>query len=309
MKWMQVLIPEGASAPAVVLEEKVFVAKNYKNLLEIIGQGQAATLEIGEETISSPLMVLPLSEAVAVPPVDPPSVRDAMCFHDHIRNGFQVTEVDPLHHKFPTFYFSNPASILGATEKVAISPGTQRFDYELEVAVVIGLPGHNISPAEAAKHIAGYTVFCDWSARDLQVEEMSLRLGPAKGKDGATSLGPFLVTLDELAKFKKSKGYDLEMSVTVNGEVTSLGNWSSIDWDVEDVIAYVSRGTRLKTGDVIGLGTVGNGSLGEQRVQNIEDFRGFLQVGDNVTVSVQELGEINTVIVEADPIHRLSSGH
>lgn len=279
------------------------------NLLELIGQGHEAVRAAAAEALANPRRRVLLDEVTPLPCVDPPSVRDAMCFHEHIRNGFGLTEIDPLHSRFPTFYFSNPAGILGARDDVRLAPGTERFDYELEVAVVIGEPGENLHPDEAERHIAGYTVFCDWSARDLQVEEMQLKLGPAKGKDTATSLGPFLVTPEELEPHAKGHGYDLGMRAWVNGELTSEGNWSTIDWAVGDVLAYVSRGTRLRTGDVIGLGTVGNGSLGEQRVQNPDGFRGFLQVGDEVRIEVAELGAITSRVSEPLPIHRLSSGH
>lgn len=232
-----------------------------------------------------------------------------MCFHEHIRNGFGLAEVEPLHRQFPTFYFSNPAGILGPNDPVPLAPGTQRFDYELEVAVVVGLPGSNLRPEDAEAHIAGYVLFCDWSARDLQVEEMALRLGPAKGKDTATSLGPVLVTPGELEGRRAGLGFDVPLGAWVNDEQTTVGNWSSINWSVGDVLAYVSRGTTLRTGDVIGLGTVGFGSLGEQRIVDPDGFRGFLEEGDEVVLHGDLLGEIRVTLAPAAPRHPLSSGH
>ena len=139
-------------------------------------------------------------------------MRDSMCFHEHIRNVLGSADIDKRHTSYPVFYFSNPASVVGPLDDVAVSPGCEQFDYELEVAAVIGKAGTNIAPQDAASHIAGYTIYCDWSARDLQMDEMTLGLGPAKGKDGATTLGPVLVT-----GRRKGKGFDLAMTVAING--------------------------------------------------------------------------------------------
>ncbi len=136
-----------------------------------------------------------------LPPVPrPPSIRDFMAFEEHVVTASAAIglTVDPLWYAQPVFYFTNPAALRGAHDPVAISPGSAAFDYELEVAAVIGREGSDLTPEEAVEHIAGYTLFCDWSARDLQGEEMKLNLGPAKGKDSASSCGPWMLTPDEL---------------------------------------------------------------------------------------------------------------
>ncbi len=193
-------------------------------------------------------------------------------------------ELDPTWYEIPVFSFTNPAAVLGPHDDVAISPGSAVFDYELEVAAVIGTPGSDLAPAEAAAHIAGYTILCDWSARDLQMREMKLGLGPAKGKDSATTLGPYLVTPDELG------GLDLAMTAAVNGRAYSAGRLSDLYWSFAQLIAYASRGTRLVPGEVIGSGTVGTGCILElSRVHGAGAYP-WLAAGDEVRLAVQGLG-------------------
>lgn len=277
-----------------------------QRLIEVIARGRDAVLDAGRAAVSESA---PLDAAGVrlLAPVDPPQLRDSMCFHEHIRNG--VGEVHEKHHQFPVFYFSNAAGTVGPQDDVPISPGSERFDYELEVAAVIGTPATNVSPAEASAHIAGYTMYIDWSARDLQMNEMVLRLGPAKGKDGATTLGPVLVTPDELEPFRAGKGFDAAMTVSINGEQISSGNWSTINWSFDDVVAYTSRGTTLRTGDVLGSGTVGLGCLLEHYRLDRDGFRGWLRPGDVVTFDVEHIGTIQQRVVDAAPLHPLSSGY
>jgi 2-keto-4-pentenoate hydratase/2-oxohepta-3-ene-1,7-dioic acid hydratase in catechol pathway len=217
--------------------------------------------------------------------------------------------IDERHLKFPPFYFTNPAAVIGPYDDVPIAPDSRMFDYELEIAAVIGKPGATIPLAQAEGHIAGYMLLCDWSARDLQMNEMPLRLGPAKGKDTANTLGPMLVTPDELEPFRSGQGFDLEMTGSVNGEQVSHGRWNTIDWGFADMITYASRGTRLRVGDVIGSGTVPTGCLFEHYATDPEHFRGWLQPGDEVQLAVEQLGELRHRVVEGVQAERLSSGY
>jgi 2-keto-4-pentenoate hydratase/2-oxohepta-3-ene-1,7-dioic acid hydratase in catechol pathway len=188
---------------------------------------------------------------------------------------------------------------------VEIPPGSAAFDYELEVAVVIGRPGANIPVASAREHIAGYTILCDWSARDLQELEMRAGLGPAKGKDSATSLGPWLVTPDELEDRRHRNGFDLAMTASVNGTPYSTGNLADLHWSFEQMISFASRGTELRTGDVIGSGTVGTGCILElSRVHGTETFP-WLRPGDRVRLEVERLGSVESTIQPAQPLHPL----
>ncbi|WP_312870848.1 fumarylacetoacetate hydrolase family protein [Gordonia asplenii] len=262
------------------------------------------------EVLDDPQHVAALDEVHICGLLQPPSIRDYLGFLDHFRAGAQVEGivVDPRIEQIPAFYFSSPATILGPTDDVAIFPGSQRFDFELEVAAVIGTPGRNISRHDALNHIAGYTIFCDWSARDLQAVELPIGTGPAKSKDGAQTLGPFLVTPDEIESYRAGKGFALQMTASVNGEQVSSGRWDSIDWDFADMIAYASRGADLRAGDVLGTGTVPTGCLVEAFAADPDGFRGWLQPGDRVELAVERLGSTRQQVTAAEPVEPLSTG-
>jgi fumarylacetoacetate (FAA) hydrolase len=207
----------------------------------------------------------------------PPSVRDAYAFEEHIRNAARVTGrpgVPDEWYELPVFYFSNPAAIFGPDDEIPFPAGSEELDYELEVAAVIG--------AEGA--IGGFTVMNDWSARDLQRTEMKVGLGPAKGKDFATSLGPVVVTPDELGNLR------LEMVARVNGEERSRGNMGDMYHSWEAIIERAATNTQLVPGDVIGSGTVGTGCILEHG-----DGR-WLQPGDVVELEVEEIGVLRNVV-------------
>jgi fumarylacetoacetate (FAA) hydrolase len=207
----------------------------------------------------------------------PPSVRDAYAFEEHIRNAARVTGrpgVPDEWYELPVFYFSNPAAIFGPDDEIPFPAGSGELDYELEVAAVIG--------AEGA--IGGFTVMNDWSARDLQRKEMKVGLGPAKGKDFATSLGPVVVTPDELGDLR------LEMVARVNGEERSRGNMADMYYSWEAIIERAATNTQLVPGDVIGSGTVGTGCILEHG-----DGR-WLQPGDVVELEVEGIGVLRNVV-------------
>jgi fumarylacetoacetate (FAA) hydrolase len=205
------------------------------------------------------------------PPVlQPPSVRDFYAFEQHVRTAraSRGLEVPPEWYELPVFYFSNPAAIYGPEDEVPCPPETNELDYELEVAAVIGAEGQ----------IGGFTVMNDWSARDLQRAEMRVGLGPAKGKDFATSLGPVVVTRDE---FDGSSG---TMVARVNGEERSRGNLADLYHSWDAIVAQAARNTHLLAGDVLGSGTVGTGCILEQG-----DGR-WLRPGDTVELEVEGIG-------------------
>jgi 2-keto-4-pentenoate hydratase/2-oxohepta-3-ene-1,7-dioic acid hydratase in catechol pathway len=231
----------------------------------------------------------------------PPAVRDFMAFEEHVVTSTAAfgLEVDPVWYEIPVFYFSNPAAIRGPFDEVRIPPGCAAFDYELEIAAVIGTPGADIPARAAEAHIAGYTILCDWSARDLQAREMKLNLGPAKGKDSATSLGPVLVTPDELEPYRAGNAYDLSMTASVNGRQYSSGNLSAIHWDFARLIEYASRGTEVRTGDIIGSGTVGTGCILELSRTHGSLAYPWLAPGDVVTLAVEHIGAITAQVTPA----------
>lgn len=211
------------------------------------------------------------------PPVlHPPAVRDFMAFERHVANARarRGAEVPKEWYEIPVFYFSNPAAIYGPDDDVPYPEGTQELDYELEVAAVIGAGGV----------IGGFTVMNDWSARDLQRAEMRVGLGPAKGKDFATSFGPVVVTPDEL------DGTAGEMVARVNGEERSRGNLREMHWGWDDLLAQAARNTTLRPGDLLGSGTVGSGCILEHG-----DGR-WLQRGDVVELEVEGIGVLRNRI-------------
>jgi fumarylacetoacetate (FAA) hydrolase len=211
------------------------------------------------------------------PVLYPPSVRDFMAFEEHVANARRQrgSEVPAEWYEQPVFYFSNPAAIYGPEADVPYPDGTEELDYELECAAMIGVDGR----------IAGFTVMNDWSARDLQRREMRVGLGPAKGKDFATSFGPVLVTVDEL------DGSSGEMIARVNGEERSRGNLSAMYHRWEALVAAASRNTKLRPGDLIGSGTVGNGCILEHG-----DGR-WLRRGDVVELEIEGIGVLRNRVV------------
>jgi fumarylacetoacetate (FAA) hydrolase len=206
----------------------------------------------------------------------PPSVRDFYAFERHVQSARaqRGLEMAPEWYRIPVFYFSNPAAIFGPDDEIRFPAESSAWDYELEAAAVVGGDGA----------IAGFTVLNDWSARDLQKMEMAVGLGPAKGKDFATSLGPILVTLDELGDLR------LEMVARVNGEERSRGNLGDMHWTWEQLVEHAGRNTRLNAGDVLGSGTVGTGCILEHG-----DGR-WLRSGDVVELEIEGIGVLRNVV-------------
>lgn len=269
-------------------------------LVGLLEAGGDALAVAAAEARSHPAEVVRLDDVRLLPPVPrPPSVRDFMAFESHVVTamGALGREVDPVWYEQPVFYFTNPAAMLGARDDVPVAPGSAAWDYEVEVAAVVGRRASNLTVAEAESCIAGYVVLVDWSARDLQAAEMRVGLGPAKGKDSATSLGPFLVTPDELEPWRTSRGYDLAMTATVNGVPYSAGTWADLHWTFGQMIAYASRGTWVVPGDIIGSGTVGTGCILELSGVHGATSYPWLVPGDEVRVEVEQLGAVDARIV------------
>jgi fumarylacetoacetate (FAA) hydrolase len=214
----------------------------------------------------------------------PPSVRDFFSFEGHVAAGWRRRggEVPPAWYEAPVFYFSNPASIQGPGEPVRRPTATEMLDFELEVAAIIGGDGA----------IAGFTLMNDWSARDVQRAEMTVGLGPAKGKDFATSLGPWLVTPDEL-NFSDGR-LDVEARVTVNGEEVTRSLAAEQHWTWDELVAHAARDTRLVAGDVLGSGTLNGGCLLELGPLPGERW---LEPGDVVALHADGLGTLGARVV------------
>jgi fumarylacetoacetate (FAA) hydrolase len=218
-----------------------------------------------------------LDDVRLLPPVlHPPAVRDFYAFEQHVKTAraSRGLEMPPEWYEQPVFYFSNPAAVFGPDDEIPHPVGTEELDYELEVAAIVG----------AAQQIAGFTVMNDWSARDLQRREMRVGLGPAKGKDFATSLGPVVVTLDEFP------GGEAEMIARVNGEERSRGNLRDLSFSWERIRQHAALNTTLRPGDVLGSGTVGTGCILE-----LGDGR-WLQPGDVVELEIEGIGVLRNTV-------------
>ncbi|MGW4587785.1 fumarylacetoacetate hydrolase family protein [Amycolatopsis thermoflava] len=314
MRWVSYVSPtDKKERIGAVAGQRIHGLAEPPTLRDLIAQGQEATHAAAERAIDSPAEVLDLATTELLAPIPvPPSVRDFMSFEDHVATSALAVgdRVDEGWYDNPVFYFTNPAATTGPVADIAVAPGSDELDYELEFAAVIGLGGSDISVEDAGKHIAGYTLLCDWSARDLQLREMRQSLGPAKGKDFATSLGPALVTPDEIAHLRTGNGYAITMTAEVNGKPYSSGSWAGIHWSFEQMVAYASRGTRLVPGDVIGSGTVGTGCIFElARVHGPDRFP-YLRPGDEVVLRADQLGEISARIVPgAEPLPLTPAAH
>jgi len=249
---------------------------------------------------------------ILAPIPNPTSCRDAYAFRQHVatarrnRHAEMIQEFD----EFPVFYFTNHNSITGPGELVCMPDHFNKLDFELEIAIVICKPGKNIRAAEADEYIGGYMIMNDWSARGLQMEEMKLNLGPAKGKDFATSIGPMLVTPDELEEYKilipnddhVGNAYNLSMKCSVNGTQVSEGNFGDMNWTFAEIIERCSYGVQLYPGDVIGSGTVGTGCFlelnGTGKLNDPEYKEQWLQEGDEVEMEIEGLGKLKNTVVK-----------
>lgn len=263
---------------------------------------------VGERALADPAeLVRPADVILEAPVPAPPSVRDFLAFEQHLAT-VSGRPPDPDWYELPVFYFSNPAAVTGPAADIPVPPGCLEFDYELEVAAVIGQPGRNLSPAEAQQHIAGYFVLCDFTARDIQAREMRLLLGPAKAKDTATSCGPYLVTPDELEPYRSGHAFDLEVSAWVNGTRYSGGNLTSMYWSFAELVSYASRGTQVVPGDIIGSGTVGGGCIMELSRLHGPGRYPWLKPGDEVVIEVATLGRLTHRVVKGPPLRSLRPG-
>ncbi|MBI3979362.1 MAG: fumarylacetoacetate hydrolase family protein [Chloroflexi bacterium] len=259
--------------------------------------------ELGSQWDLPPL-AYPLADVQLQPPVpNPPTIRDFYAFERHVQTvrARRNQPVPPEWYELPVFYYSNPLVLYGPDETIPYPAYSQALDYELELACVIGQAGVDIPEAEAEEHIAGYTILNDWSARDVQALEMRVGLGPAKGKDFATSLGPVLITPDELRSKRLPNGrLDLTMTARVNGREYSRGNARDMHWTFAQMIARASQETPLSPGDVVGSGTVGTGCILELGGEE----RGWLRPGDVVELEIDGIGvlrnEIGPALERAD---------
>ncbi|AWR20681.1 fumarylacetoacetate hydrolase family protein [Aurantimicrobium photophilum] len=242
-------------------------------------------------------------------PVEPRAMRDFLSFEAHVagmKKSFDGDGTIPdAWFEAPGFYFMNPWATSGSTDDIPMPPLTKRLDFELEMAVVILKEARDVSVEEAGDYIAGYCIFNDWSARDIQANEMKVGLGPNKGKDFNNTFGPWITTPDELEQYRDGDRYDLEMVVKVNGVEYGRDSCKNMSWSFEELISHASRGTVVGAGDVLASGTAGMGAMSEHWSRSKQnETPAPLQVGDVVEMTIEGLGMLCNTVTEC-----VSPGH
>jgi 2-keto-4-pentenoate hydratase/2-oxohepta-3-ene-1,7-dioic acid hydratase in catechol pathway len=258
-----------------------FARATLDHILETTGES-THPLGLNGETLLYP----PAAVRLEAPLPHPVSLRDFYAFEAHVKKGFEKRgEAMPQEwYEIPVYYKGNHRTIIGPDQDVPWPSFTERFDYELEIGVVVGRPGRNIPVGDARRYIAGFTVMNDFSARDMQRKEMRVRLGPSKGKDWATAIGPVLVTSDEIPD-----PYNLTMIARINGEEWSRGSTDSLHWKFEEMIAFMSRDESIEPGELFGSGTVGGGC-------GLELDR-WVKPGDVIELEIEKIGVLRNKVI------------
>jgi 2-keto-4-pentenoate hydratase/2-oxohepta-3-ene-1,7-dioic acid hydratase in catechol pathway len=290
----------------LVEEDVIFGMKPGIRLVDLFGDDGSKLREAGEKVRRSPDEVRALKDAILLSPIPhPPTVRDFVSFEQHHRTGIQTIGQawDDSYYELPSFYFTNANAMFGSDQAIRFAGNTKKQDFELEICAVIGREGIDLDPDEAESYIAGYCIFNDWSARDIQADEMArIPIGPAKGKDSAMSMGPYLVTPDELEDRRQGHGFDLAMKSWINGKpYTTDANWSSIYWSFGEMLSYASRNAWLAPGDVLAAGTVSTGCVLELGSLHGWDKYPWLKEGDEVVLEIERLGQLRNRVTFADP--------
>jgi 2-keto-4-pentenoate hydratase/2-oxohepta-3-ene-1,7-dioic acid hydratase in catechol pathway/glyoxylase-like metal-dependent hydrolase (beta-lactamase superfamily II) len=312
MKWVTYRGADGERT-GVLSGNTIYAAPPGVTLLDLIGRGAEGLRQAGEEALHSASAVVQLGDAALMAPIPrPPSIRDSLCFLDHMRNCQAALGAGPVlsdtWYRIPAFYFACPATVLGPYDDAPTAPGSAWQDFELEIAAVIGTSGKDLTIEQAEQAIIGYMIFNDWSARDLQQLEGQLAIGQGKGKDSGVTLGPYLVTPDELESYRRDGKLSLQVTALVNDTVIGSGSTAQMDWTFGEVISYVSRGVTLNPGDVIGSGTVPTCTLVEHlSPAALDSFPGWLHDGDVVTLQVQGLGETRQTVRASSAPHPLAA--
>ena len=301
MKWATYRGDDGDRV-GVVTDESIYSLPAGTRLIDLVARGPDGLRAASDEALRHPLEVVRVDEVQLRAPIPtPPSIRDSLSFLDHMRNCQQAMGggrvLKDTWYRIPAFYFACPSTVLGPYDDAPMAPGSAWQDFELEIAAVIGVGGKDLSVEQAEAAIIGYTIFNDWSARDLQNMESQLGIGQAKGKDSGITLGPYLVTPDELATYRRDGRLSLAVTALVNDNEIGSGTTGDVDWSFAEVISYASRGVTLNPGDVIGSGTVPTCTLVEHLdLAAPEAFPGWLHDGDSVTLRVEGLGETRQTV-------------
>ena len=270
--------------------------RSLRDVQALLETGDSAVDRVGEALAANrPAPSVALADVrLRSPILRPPTIRDFMIFEEHATQQ-GTREREEAWYRMPIFYFSSPLCIYGPGDTIPYPSAAEMLDYELELACVIGKEGVNVPESDAMSYVAGFCIFNDWSCRDLQRDESAVGLGPAKGKDSASTLGPWLVTTDELAPYLKDGRLHIKCSCKVNGEYWVQDSDASVSYHTWDsLVERASHDSRIAVGDVLGCGTVGGGSIGEA-IRKGYPAR-FLQPGDVVEMEVEALGVLKGII-------------
>lgn len=286
----------GATIGVVVDGDVAYPLHDGRTVADLVELGLERALEIGARATTGE--GIQFDASLLELPYKPASIRDFVTFESHVegvrRSIDHAVGVPDAWYDAPTFYFTNPHALYGPGLPVPKPALCHALDFEMEVGVVLGRGGTSLSESEAKEAIFGYTIVNDWSARDLQSREMQVGLGPAKGKDFATSIGPWIVTADEVEPFHDADGsLDLGCTAYVNGERIGHDRLAHMHWTFPQMIAYASRDSVVLAGDLLASGTTGGGGcLAELWGRNGTQTPPPLQAGDEVTVEVEALGSL-----------------
>ncbi|QSZ48791.1 fumarylacetoacetate hydrolase family protein [Arthrobacter sp. D5-1] len=305
---------DGGTREGFVDDDNCLALSEGRTVQHLLQAGLEETLSIAAETRRT-VRPVALRDVQLLAPLLPGTIRDFVAFEEHVEGVRKsidgVAGVVAEWYEAPTFYFTNPHTVTGTGEVIGIPAGCSELDFETEVAAVVGhVPGsegRNLSAPDAHRHIFGYTILNDWSARDLQRREMKVSLGPCKGKDFANTLGPWIVTADEFEHLHDEQGFlPLAMAVEVNGEAIGGDLLSNMGWPFAELVAYASQDSVVRPGDVLGSGTGGSGCLAELWGRNGARTPPPLKTGDSVGMRVDGIGSIlNTVGERREAVTRV----
>ena len=276
-----------------------------ESMQQLLDGGLERALDIGASARAGSSVAV--SEVVLLAPLQPKTIRDFVAFEEHVEGVRRSVDgqigVPDAWYEAPRFYFTNPYTVSGPGAVIAPPEACRDLDFELEVAAVIGKSGSSVTMGDAGTHIFGYTILNDWSARDIQRREMQVSLGPAKGKDFSNTLGPWIVTADEMHNNRDADGFlDISCTVDVNGVRVGHDSLANMGWSFDALVAYASRDSWVHPGDVLGSGTVGNGGcLAELWGLRGEQTPPPLQVGDVVSMTVEGIGTLTNTVGESRP--------
>jgi 2-keto-4-pentenoate hydratase/2-oxohepta-3-ene-1,7-dioic acid hydratase in catechol pathway len=295
--------PENGPRQVVVVRETdCLPLRPEHDLLTVLALAPAARDALVAETVASGVDWEQLAQHHLVAPLTPTTLRDFMTFEQHLAGAIKWVNpgapIAPEWYEAPCFYFTNPLAVVGHDSTVEFPPGCEVLDFELELGVVLKSGGRDLTIAQAEDCIGGYTILNDWSARDIQSREMRIGLGPVKGKDFATSIGPWVVTPDELAPFLTDDRLDLLMTARINDRVVGQDTAAHMAWSFAEMIAYASRGAEVAPGDVLGSGTCGGGCLAELWGWAGKQDPPPLRAGDTVSFEVQGIGRLSNRLVD-----------